>query len=65
MTLVDTSPAVLVSIDRRLIERLLPGAIAEAEAVADGFDDDRERQMWIAGRLGALLEQVVRVGARE
>jgi hypothetical protein len=40
----DTSPAILVRVDRRLVELLLPGAIAEAEDLALGFEDGDERE---------------------
>lgn len=55
----ETSPAILISVDRRLVEQLLPGAIAEAEAQAEGFPDSAERTAWIAGRVGIQLEQLV------
>jgi hypothetical protein len=52
----DTSPTILVSVDRRLVEQLLPGAITEAETQAQEFADSWERRSWIAGRLGSQLE---------
>jgi hypothetical protein len=55
----DSSPLILVSIDRRLVEQLLPGQIADAELRAQGFADSRERRAWIAGRLGVQLEQLL------
>jgi len=60
---VSASPAILIRVDRRLLELLLPGAIAEAERLAQGFEDGSERESWIAGRLGTRLEQVLHVGA--
>ena len=52
----DTSPTVLVAVDRGLVEALLtPEAVAEAERASLGFEDDGERRAWLAGRLGALL----------
>ncbi len=59
----DTSPSILVSVDRRLVEHLLPGAIAEAETRAQGFADSWERRVWIAGRLGVQLKQLERFGS--
>ncbi len=57
MSICDTLPTILVRVDRRLVEQLLPGAIAEAETLALGFADSAERRTWVAGRLGARLEQ--------
>jgi hypothetical protein len=53
------APSILVSIDRRIVDRLLPGAIAEAETLAQGFADTGERRAWVAGRLGVQLEQLL------
>jgi hypothetical protein len=54
-----TAPTILVSLDRALVGQLLPGAIEDAETRAQGFADDRERQAWIAGRIGIQLEQLM------
>jgi len=53
------SPTIMVSVDRRLVDELLPGAIAEAEQLAAGFSDSHDRRAWVAGRLGRRLEPLL------
>ncbi|MGD0386386.1 MAG: hypothetical protein ABSB73_09650 [Solirubrobacteraceae bacterium] len=57
MTDLDTSVNVLVSLPRTLVERLAPGAIADAHDIAQGFDRPSERRAWIAGHLGHHVAQ--------
>ena len=52
---VTTSPTILVSLSRELVEQLAPGAIRDAEVRARAFPDEIERQMWTAGRIGIRL----------
>ena len=52
----SAEPTILVSLDRELVEQLAPGAIRDAEARARAFEDEIERRMWIAGRVGIHLE---------
>jgi len=52
----DTSPTILISVDRKLVEALLtPEVVAEAVQMAQGFEDADERRLWLAGQLGARL----------
>lgn len=65
MTASAEAPAILVAVERRLVEQLLPGAIAEAQAAAHGFVDGSERASWIAGRLGIQLARLLRTAVVE
>ena len=50
---------IAVTLDRGLVERLLPGVLHDAEIQAQGFSLDSERRSWLAGRVGAHLEALL------
>lgn len=52
-------PTILVALDRKLVERLVPGVIHDAETRSQGFENP-DRWRWIAGHIGVHVEAVLR-----
>jgi hypothetical protein len=48
----DILPKILVALPRTLVDRLAPGALAEANRLAAGLEDPDERQAWAACHVG-------------